>query len=217
MDRLATFVFLPFAGLALWYIYSTFAYRIRRHGAKEVPGPKGLPIVGNVLDMPKDGQLIPILGVNQVVLNTEKAANDLFVQRGNTYSDRGAPTAITDGIAKDRVTALMDKSDTWRQHRKLLHTVLSAPATVRYEPSIELETLYTLDDLLTSPEKFSDHLERYAFGIVFRVGLGRRVHDLNDYVVQESIIGMDEIHKAFRPDLFACNIWPLLLHAPDCR
>ncbi|OAG05453.1 cytochrome P450 [Paraphaeosphaeria sporulosa] len=211
------FFLFPFAGFALWYIYSTFNYRSRRNGATEIPGPKGLPIVGNVLDMPKDSQLIPvfnkwyreygdlvsfkILGINQVVLNIEKAANDLFVQRGNSYSDRGAPTAIAD--------------DTWRQHRKLLHTVLSAPATVRYEPFIELETIYTLHDLLISPEKFSDHLERYAYGIVFRVGLGRRVQDLNDYVVQESIMGVDETLKAFRPDLFACNIWPPLLHAPD--
>jgi hypothetical protein len=85
----------------------------------------GLPILGNVLDMPKDSQFIPvfnkwyreygdivsfkILGVNQVVLNTEKAANELFVQRGNKYSDRGAPTAVSDGISKGRVTALIDR------------------------------------------------------------------------------------------------------------
>ncbi|KAJ4302684.1 hypothetical protein N0V90_001573 [Kalmusia sp. IMI 367209] len=181
--------------------------------------------------MPKDSQLIPvfnkwyreygdvvsfrILGVNQVVLNTEKAANDLFVQRGNNYSDRGAPTAVAEGISKGRITALIDRTDTWRQHRKLLHNVLSGPATTRYEPFIELEATYTLYDLLTSPKAFSDHLERYAYGIVFRVGLGRRVKDLNDYVVKESLKGTDDVLKAFRPDKFASNIWPLLIRAPD--
>ena len=86
----------------------------------------GLPILGNIFDMPKDSQFIPVfnkwyrqygdivsfrvLGVNQVVLNTEKAANDLFVQRGNNYSDRGAPTAVSEGISKGRVTALIDRS-----------------------------------------------------------------------------------------------------------
>lgn len=86
----------------------------------------GVPILGNIFDMPKDSQLIPvfnkwyreygdvvsfsILGVNQVILNTEKAANDLFVQRGNNYSDRGAPTAVAIGISKGRVTALIDRS-----------------------------------------------------------------------------------------------------------
>lgn len=84
-----------------------------------------MPVLGNVFDMPKDSQLIPvfnkwydeygdmvqfsILGVNQIVLNTEKAANDLFVQRGNTYSDRGAPTAVN-AISKGRVTAIIDRS-----------------------------------------------------------------------------------------------------------
>ena len=199
--------------------------------------------------MPKDNQLIPvfndwhrkygdivqfrILGVNQAVLNTHKAANDLFVQRGQHYSSRGIPTAVADGISKGRVTAVMDRSgklseicgcchgylsvvlDTWRHHRRLIHAILSAPATARYEPKIELETTYTLLDLLNSPENFSNHVERYAYGVIFRVGLGRRLQNINDFIVQESIKNTDEILNAFRPDKFACNIWPRLLHAPD--
>lgn len=82
--------------------------------------------MGNIFDMPKNPQLIPlfndwhqkygnivqfsVLGLNQVVLNTEKAVNDLFVRRGQHYSDRGIPTAVADGIAKGRVAALMDRS-----------------------------------------------------------------------------------------------------------
>ncbi|KAF1974651.1 hypothetical protein BU23DRAFT_598313 [Bimuria novae-zelandiae CBS 107.79] len=146
-----------------------------------------------------------ILGVNQVLLNTEKAANDLFVQRGNHYSDRGIPTAMAECISKGRVTALIE---TWRKHRKLLNNVLSSAATTRYEPSIEIETAYTLHDLLSSPDRFSDHIERYAYGLVFRIGLGRSVRSLDDAFFREVLTTIDEGMLAFRADKFACNIWP---------
>ena len=106
-------------------------------------------------------------------------------------------------------------SETWRHHRKLIHAVLSTSATARYEPSIELETTYTLIDLLDNPESFSEHIERYAFGVIFRVGLGRRLRDISNFIVQESMKSTNEILNAFRPDRFACNVWPILLHAPD--
>ena len=35
-----------------------------------------------------------VLGQKQVVLSTEKAANDLLVKRGNIYSDRATPPAV---------------------------------------------------------------------------------------------------------------------------
>ena len=34
------------------------------------------------------------MGTKQVVLSDEKIANELFVKRGNRYSDRGAPHAV---------------------------------------------------------------------------------------------------------------------------
>lgn len=72
--------------------------------------PKLIPIFNNWYYKYGDIVQFSILGVNQVVLNTEKAVNDLFVRRGQHYSDRGIPTAVADGLAKGRVAALMDRS-----------------------------------------------------------------------------------------------------------
>lgn len=35
-----------------------------------------------------------VMGAKQVVLSDEKIAHELFVKRGNRYSDRGAPHAV---------------------------------------------------------------------------------------------------------------------------
>lgn len=41
------------------------------------------------------------------------------------------------------------------------------------------------------------------------------IRDLDDHIVKESIRSTDDVLKAFRPDMFASNIWPLLIQAPD--
>lgn len=35
-----------------------------------------------------------VMGTPQVIISDERIANDLFVKRGNIYSDRGAPHAV---------------------------------------------------------------------------------------------------------------------------
>jgi len=69
-----------------------------------------VPLLGSALELAKGphisstfnrwtGEYGPIvqfsiLGQKQVVLSSEKAANDLLVKRGNIYSDRGTAPAV---------------------------------------------------------------------------------------------------------------------------
>ncbi|KAJ8697465.1 hypothetical protein PTI98_004269 [Pleurotus ostreatus] len=68
------------------------------------PGPRGYPIIGNLLDMPSELQwekysewskkygsdiiYLNVLGNSIVVLNSYKAVNDLLSVRSSLYSDR---------------------------------------------------------------------------------------------------------------------------------
>ncbi|ETW78619.1 cytochrome P450 monooxygenase 85 [Heterobasidion irregulare TC 32-1] len=68
------------------------------------PGPKGLPIIGNVLDIPKNREWITYekwgkefgsdiihveaFGTHLIVLNSAKVAKELFERRSSLYSDR---------------------------------------------------------------------------------------------------------------------------------
>lgn len=77
--------------------------RRRPPGTKTAPGPAGAPILGNMLQIPPQhswlkfkewadqyGPIIrfTILGRENVVLSTERAANDLLRERGTLYSSR---------------------------------------------------------------------------------------------------------------------------------
>ncbi|KAF5376005.1 hypothetical protein D9757_008813 [Collybiopsis confluens] len=75
------------------------------------PGPKPWPIIGNLLDFPRDkahlaylkmGQqaqsdiiYLNVIGMNVVVLNSAEAVNDLFVGKGKLYSDRPPLPMVT--------------------------------------------------------------------------------------------------------------------------
>ena len=75
----------------------------RRPSHPYPPGPRGLPLIGNVADMPKDyvwltfsrwgkiyGPLtyLNMMGQPVIVINDHKTAIDLLEKRGSIYSDR---------------------------------------------------------------------------------------------------------------------------------
>lgn len=174
-----------------------------------------------------------IFGQKQIVLGSEKATNDLLVKRGNNYSERGTPPAAA-YVSRDYVTALMGKNgmeyslckftsitnmscttDVWRRQCKALHSVLASTIATTYEPFIELESTFTLEHLLQTPEDFNSHIERYAYGVIFRLALGQSVESMQDKEVLESSKYTDDILDTFRPDKYLGNLIPFLLKLPN--
>ncbi|KAI0175412.1 cytochrome P450 [Pestalotiopsis sp. NC0098] len=229
MLSLQTIIIGALVSVGLAYLFSAVSYRRRSRGATPIPGPKGLPFLGNILDIQGPNSVptfnkwndeygpiaaFSIFGQKQIVLGSEKATNDLFVKRGNNYSERGTPPAAA-YVSRDYVTALMGKNDLWRRQRKALHSVLASTIATTYEPFIELESTYTLEHLLQTPEDFNSHIERYAYGVIFRLALGQSVESMQDKEVLESSKYTDDILDTFRPDKYLSNLIPFLLKLPN--
>ena len=79
----------------------------------------------------------------------------------------------------------MPHGDKWRKTRKIFHSGLLRKACDSYKPIQEAESQRLARDLLTNPDAFGKHLERYAASVMVCVAYGRRVDDLDDGVVRQ--------------------------------
>lgn len=57
-------------------------------------------------------------------------------------------------------------------------------------------------------------MDRYAYGVVYRLGLGQSINSVHDNVIRESSAITDQMLDAFRPDKYISNLIPALIKAP---
>ncbi|KAG5735900.1 hypothetical protein E4T56_gene2538, partial [Termitomyces sp. T112] len=109
------------------------------------------------------------------VLGTAQAAWDLLEKRSEFYSSR--PRFIVAGeILSDNKRGLMlPNNEFWRRWRKVLHTGFHARRADTYRDIQSLESKIMLYQILTDPEHYEQHLQRFAASVVSSVTYGRRV------------------------------------------
>ncbi|KAF9029596.1 hypothetical protein BDZ89DRAFT_890777, partial [Hymenopellis radicata] len=110
---------------------------------------------GDVLSM-------EILGQPVIVVNSAKAANELFEKRSSIYADRPAFHMANDLRQWWWDFAHMRYSDQWRLHRKTFHQYFQAKEAVAYQP-IQLAATHTfLKQMLETPDEFFGHVRQYV-------------------------------------------------------
>jgi len=147
----------------------------RRGGLPYPPGPRPLPIIGNLLDIPKEfswlaytrfskthGDILAfhVFGQVIVVLNTAQVAKDLLEKRGDIYSDR-PPIPFYEMAGWCWALPAARSDDGWRQGRKLLDRGLGPGATASYRPMLQARSRALLSRLLADPRHWEAHIELF--------------------------------------------------------
>ncbi|KAH8994594.1 cytochrome P450 [Lactarius akahatsu] len=151
----------------------TFRDYKRRRGLPYPPGPKPWPIIGNLLDSPKqlpwiaytemskkygDILYLQVFGQSVVVLCSLSVVKDLFEKRGDIYSDRPAwPMPEIMGV--DWLLAFTRYGEDWRERRKIADRILRPGAMSLYHRRIEGNTHAFLSRLLVAPADFRGHVD----------------------------------------------------------
>ncbi|KAH9058997.1 cytochrome P450 [Lactarius vividus] len=147
------------------------------------PGPRGLPLIGNVqrivdqewLASPKrkdeygEVMYINALGTGMLIINSQRVAIDLLEKRSTIYSDRPHYISMGDYMTKNLTFTLTPYGDLLRRFRRVAVEGFSKPAVQHFHPIQNREAIMLALALMKSPPNLVKHLHRHASSIMLSV------------------------------------------------
>ncbi|TDL15533.1 cytochrome P450 [Rickenella mellea] len=195
------------------------------------PGPKGLPILGNLLDIPSDHYwlkfdewirqygpvcTISLMGKKVILLGSPNVAADLFDRRSAIYSDRPRWVFASEILARNMHVGTVRVGDTHRRFRKAIHTGLQPKALSSYHPVEEKESRVFLKQVSQSPEKFRDHVKRYTAAVILGTMYGHQVTTFDSDRFAKRVFNSAAIFaSSLAPGAFLVDVLPWLQYIPS--
>ncbi|KAK7446309.1 hypothetical protein VKT23_014515 [Stygiomarasmius scandens] len=152
------------------------AFLYRRRGQRRLPpGPRGLPLVGNLFQVPLKEVWLqfdswmndygPILHLNLagqsiIVLNSKKAATDLLERRAAIYSSRPRFIVAGEYLNGGCNISLVGYGDLWRRMRRSSEYALGLKTSTQYHPFQSDEAILLAHDLIHSSDQWKSHILR---------------------------------------------------------
>ncbi|KAI0632690.1 cytochrome P450 [Trametes polyzona] len=194
------------------------------------PGPRGLPVLGNVHQLPMEYQertfaewanhygdvvYAKLFQRPVLVLNSLRAAQDLLEKRSKKYSSRPRLILLAELMGWDNVITHLPYGERFHKHRRWMQQGLqSKAALLGYRPIQHRETCTLLAGLLESPTGFIDHIHRWAVGTIMEITYGHRIHSMEDEYVKLARNVTVETVLAGSPGSMLVDFFPILKELP---
>ncbi|KAF7331776.1 hypothetical protein MKEN_00057500 [Mycena kentingensis (nom. inval.)] len=194
------------------------------------PGPRGLPLVGNILDMPSEKEWetfskwsdtygdicsVTVLGQTIVVLGGTQVAVDLLDKRSAVFSDRPVCQMGGELVGWKNTLVLLPYGDRFRRFRRLFHNIIGSRNLMKqFHPMQELETRRFLRRVLAKPGDVATHIRKAAGTIILHMAYGYETKENNDPFVQLADQATEQFSLATAPGGFMVDLIPVLRHTP---
>ncbi|PFH63060.1 hypothetical protein XA68_10101 [Ophiocordyceps unilateralis] len=197
------------------------------------PGPKPLPIVGNIRDLPTKGEpefrhwlahkdaygpisSITVMGQTIVIVHDKQIAVQLLEQQSLKTSGR-PKLAFADMCGFSETPACRQHDDVFRRCRKLMHQQIGTDAKVtEAHQTIETEGQRFLEWALNKPESLMEHVKTLTGAVMLKATYGYSVDvEHGDPLVRLVERYMANFSKAFSPGTWLVDVFPALKHLPD--
>ncbi|KEF62901.1 uncharacterized protein A1O9_00875 [Exophiala aquamarina CBS 119918] len=212
-------------GCICHYIIQKIHFRAKYKFPNPVPG---LPIVGNMLQVPKEdsrmyfaklakqyGEMYTLkLGTNRwVFLNSSRVVNDIMEKRASIYVSRQNLPMAGDIVSGGNRLLFLPHNELWKRERKIMHETLGPASKDRFAPSQDIETRTLLHDYLTRPEQWHHSHSRYSSSVIMNVVFGRRTK-LGDKTVNDVVDLQEHFLKLLEPGASFIDAFPILMKTP---
>ncbi|EKM54990.1 uncharacterized protein PHACADRAFT_119876 [Phanerochaete carnosa HHB-10118-sp] len=229
---MTTTILQSLAGLTIILLVRWAAQRReQKRKGSHPPGPPGLPLLGNLLDMPdnpswttyirwseeydSDILRLNVLGSNIIIVNSLEAANDLLDKRSAIYSDRPEMPMLNDLCEFGWNVAFRRYDDSWRNGRRVFQHELGPQVVKRFRSLEEQASHQFLRSLLREPTAFMNHLRHMAGYEIMRIAYGIEVADRDDPYVDTAEHAVGAVVATCSPGSYLVNIMPFLKHIPE--
>ncbi|KAG6808984.1 hypothetical protein H0H92_002091 [Tricholoma furcatifolium] len=220
------------AGIASLIVALFIWFRKHKASAASLPpGPKPLPVIGNVRDLTTKELWLPaaewakqfgdvvylhVLGQGLVFLNSPEAVSDLLDMRGSIYSDKPSLVMAGDLCGCKNMVAFTCYGDQSKRQRKLMHKAFGLPVIPSYNPLLQSETHGFLRRIVASPLDYAAHTRRYAGALTLKVVYGYEPLDHGDEFLSmaEECVDLLANEIASGGGLWPVDIFPALQHLP---
>ncbi|KAJ6580672.1 cytochrome P450 [Mycena capillaripes] len=224
---------LPLASNSTWtfaiFLIVLCALRWKRNYSKLPlpPGPKQLPLVGNLFDIPSELQwetylewskqldsdiiYLNAIGTSIVVLSSMDAVKELLERRSSLYSDRAYFEQPNTAHASVNGLGFWDR----RSHRKLLHEAFNVTAIKQFRPQVQAATHALLRRMVRDPRDMMEHFRHMAGVLIMDVTYGIGVHSSDDPYIQIAKDAVHGVSVASIPGAFLVDTIPALKYVPE--
>ncbi|KEF57227.1 uncharacterized protein A1O9_07417 [Exophiala aquamarina CBS 119918] len=190
---------LPYLYLCVLVLGVFGIYRLLQVGKRDPRMPKGpptLPILGNFHQIPSTGMYrqfrewakeygsvfsLKFGPSNIIVLCDREVIHELLDKKGSIYSDR--PTTYVGNLLTQGDHIAISPADAlWREKRKVIaHNFSPKMLDEKHFRVQEAEGIVLMNDLLTNPEGFFNHIRRYTASVAATLVFGQRGSTFNSF------------------------------------